>query len=372
MYLNNAPAGAGITRQGDKMEITKLLNAMPEKEASDLHIGANTPMHYRINGMLVDATDHPLTPDETRKNVYAIMTEEQINRFEKERELDFSYSIENIARFRVNVFMQRSNVGCAIRMIPEYVRTIAECGLPEDIVKDFCKFPKGMVLVTGATGSGKSTTLAAMVEEINKTRGCHIITVEDPIEYVHKNKKSIIDQREIHHDTYSFNNALRHVLRQDPDVILIGELRDLESIQHALVIADTGHLVLATLHTSDSIQTINRIIDVFPSHQQKQVRIQLSFVLLGVISQQLIPTVGEDAQVLATEILVATPPIKNMIRDERVHQIYSSLQTSQKMGMKTMNQSLAELYNSGVINYEAAISRSTDVEELVKLIGYPR
>jgi len=241
--------------------------------------------------------------------------------------------------------------------------------VPVEVVKSFCKALKGLVLVTGATGSGKSTTLAAMVEEINNSRKCHIVTVEDPIEYVHENKKAIIEQRQLLADTHSFSNALRHVLRQDPDVILIGELRDLDTIQQALIIADTGHLVLGTLHTSDSIQSINRMVDVFPAHQQGQVRTQLSFVLSGILSQHLIPHKGQPGMVLATEVLVATPAIRSMIRDAKEHQVYSIIQTSQKFGMKTMNQALSELYAAGLITYDDAISRSSDVEELTKLIG---
>jgi len=238
------------------------------------------------------------------------------------------------------------------------------------VLKEFCKASKGLILITGATGSGKSTTMAAMIDEINSTRKCHIVTVEDPIEFVHQNKKSVIDQREVHSDTKSFPDALRHVLRQDPDVILIGELRDLESIHQAMVIADTGHLVFGTLHTSDSIQTINRIIDVFPAHQQKQIRTQLSFVLIGVISQQLIPKM-DKGRVLAAEVLIVTSPVKSMVRDERVHQIYSTLQTSSKIGMQTMNQSLVALFRKGVISHDDMISSSSDVEELLRMLESP-
>ena len=347
--------------------VRKLLTNMKEKRASDLHITANAPLHYRIDNELVAEGDRTLTPEEARDMIYGLMDESQIEKFENEKEMDFSFAIDGVARYRANVFLQRSCVGCAVRIIPFEIKGLTECGLPEEIIKRFCVFPRGLVLVTGATGSGKSTTLAAMVDEINKTRRCHIITVEDPMEFVHENKKALIDQRELNSDTHSFGYALRHVLRQDPDVILIGELRDVESIQQALVIADTGHLVLATLHTSDSVQTINRIIDVFPSHQQKQIRTQLSFVLLGIVSQQLLALSDNRGRILATEILIATPSIRNMIRDERVHQIYSSIQTSRKIGMNTMNQSLVDLYRSGRVTYEEAMSRSSDVEEFEKL-----
>lgn len=342
---------------------------MPEKRASDLHITAHSPLHYRIDNNLIEVKKDVMSPKEVKDIVYSLMSDEQTKRFEEDKELDFSLEIEEVGRYRANVFIQRGSIGCAIRLIPLGIMSIAECGLPEEIVGQFCAAQKGLVLVTGATGSGKSTTLAAMVDEINSTRECHIITVEDPIEFVHTNKKSIIDQRQLLDDTKSFGNALRHVLRQDPDVILIGELRDLESIQQALIIADTGHLVLGTLHTSDSTQTVNRVVDVFPAHQQKQIRTQLSFVLLGIVSQQLIPHKEEPGRVLATEILVATPAVRNVIRDAKEYQIYSTIQTSQKFGMRTMNQALAELYMDGLITLDDAMARSTDVEELAKVIG---
>ncbi|MFH1395354.1 MAG: type IV pilus twitching motility protein PilT [Candidatus Omnitrophota bacterium] len=350
-------------------DIQKILKEMPEKNASDLHIGANSVMHYRIDDRLVNIEDKTLSPAEAKANIYELMTDAQIEKFEKEKELDFSIAIEGVARYRCNVFLQRNNVGCAVRLIPLNIMTLDECGLPVDVVRSFCNAQRGLVLVTGATGSGKSTTLAAMVDEINNNRDCHIVTVEDPIEFVHKNKKAIIDQRQLMDDTFSFSEALRHVLRQDPDVILIGELRDLETIQQAMIIADTGHLVLGTLHTSDSIQTINRIVDVFPAHQQSQIRTQLSFVLVGILSQQLIPRMDQKGRVLAAEILISTPAVKSMIRDAKEHQIYSIIQTSQKYGMRTMNQALSELYRKKLVSYDEVLSRSSDVEELLKLIG---
>jgi len=348
--------------------VQKLFVEMKDKNASDIHITANSPIHFRIDEELVRVNDNILTPDETKTIAYSLMSDFQKKKFEEEKELDFSFSLEDMGRFRVNIFMQRFCVGCAIRRIPPEIMSIEECGLPVDVVKNFCNITKGLVLVTGATGSGKSTTLAAMVDEINKARKCHIVTVEDPIEFVHQNKQAVVDQREVFSDTFSFNNALRNVLRQDPDVILIGELRDLETIQQAMIIADTGHLVLGTLHTSDSVQTINRIIDVFPAHQQRQIRVQLSFVLTGLISQQLIQYKDGSGMELATEILVATPAIRSMIREDKVHQIYSIMQTSQNLGMRTMNQALFELYSAGKISYDSAISKSSDVEELLKMI----
>ena len=352
-----------------RKDIKEALIAMPEKKASDLHISASSPLHYRIDNDLINVSDTVLSSEDAKEAIYSIMNDEQVKKFEEAKELDFSFEIEGVGRYRVNIFYQRGHVGCAIRLIPLHIMTIEECGLPEQVLKKFCAAQKGLVLITGATGSGKSTTLAAMVEEINSTRDCHIVTVEDPIEYIHNNNKSIIDQRQILDDTYSFSNALRHVLRQDPDVILIGELRDLDTIQQALIIADTGHLVLGTLHTSDSTQTINRIVDVFPAHQQRQIRTQLSFVLLGIVSQQLIPKKEGSGRILGTEVLVATPAVRSVIRDAKEYQIYSTIQTSQKFGMRTMNQALAELYTDGMISLDSAMLRSPDVEELSKMIG---
>ena len=351
-----------------KENVKKMLMDMPEKRASDLHIGANTPMHYRIDDDL-EELGKPLSAEEAKEIIYSLLTQDQIKRFEKEKELDFSLEIKDVGRFRGNIFLQRGNVTCAIRLIPLKIMSIEECGLPVEVVKSFCHAQRGLVLVTGATGSGKSTTLAAMVDEINANRECHIVTVEDPIEFVHENKKAVVDQRQLLDDTYSFASALRHVLRQDPDVILIGELRDLETIREALIIADTGHLVLGTLHTSDSTQSINRMIDVFPSHQQKQIRAQLSFVLLGIVSQQLVPYKEQPGRVLATEVLVVTPAVRSMIRDAKEHQLYSAIQTSQKFGMKTMNQALYELFMNGKISKDEALAKSPDIEELSKIMG---
>ncbi|MCQ9207204.1 MAG: type IV pilus twitching motility protein PilT [Omnitrophica bacterium] len=350
------------------VDIREILKTMLGKKASDLHVTANSPIRLRVDEKLSPINDKILSPKETKESIYALLTEEQIKRFEREWELDFSLEIKNLARFRVNVFYQRGNLGCAIRLIPFDIMSFEQCGLPSGLVTGLCKKQKGLVLVTGATGSGKSTSLASMVDFINTNRPCHIITVEDPIEFVHKNKKAIVDQREVYRDTRSFADSLKHVLRQDPDVILIGEMRDLETIESALIIAETGHLVFATLHTSDAAQTVNRIIDVFPAHQQQQIKAQLSFVLLAVLSQQLVPHVSGSGRVLATEVLTAKPALRSMIREGKIHQIYSVIQTSQKDGMKTMNQSLADLYVKKMVSLEECCLRSADPEELYKLV----
>jgi len=348
-------------------EIKALLKMMPEKRASDIHITAGSPVQFRIDENLFPIDDHPLTFEETRELVYGMLTKTQIDRFEKDLELDIAFGIPSVGRFRVNVFKQRGTVASAIRLIPNDIWTFEQCGLPADVAVDLCKRPKGLVLVTGATGSGKSTTLASMIDWINENRSCHIITIEDPIEFVHKNKMAIVNQRELDSDTYSFGASLKHVLRQDPDVILIGEMRDLETIESALIIAETGHLVFATLHTSDCVQTINRVIDVFPATQQQQIRTQLSFVLVGVLSQQLIPRMKAQGRALAMEILISTPAVRSLIRESKAHQIYSVIQTSQKDGMKTMNQALYDLYQQRSITYEEAFERTTDVEDLKRL-----
>jgi twitching motility protein PilT len=340
---------------------------MVDKGASDLHINVKCPAHIRIDEKLVPVDDHVLSPEEAKGLIYGILTKPQIEKFEKNLELDLAFELGEISRFRVNVFKQRGAIGASIRLIPYKIWSFDECGLPANIAVNLCKKPKGLVLVTGATGSGKSTSLASMIDWINNDRPCHIITIEDPIEFVHNNKKALIDQREVFTDTHSFPEALKHVLRQDPDVILIGEMRDLETIESALIIAETGHLVFATLHTSDCVQTINRIVDVFPSRQQQQIRTQLSFVLLGVISQQLIPKIGGKGRVMAAEVLLANAAVKSLIRESKIHQIYSTIQTSQKEGMKTMNQALYELYQKKAITYEDAFARTTDQDDLNRL-----
>jgi twitching motility protein PilT len=348
-------------------DIRNLLKVMYDSKASDLHVSAGSPVELRIDEKLVPVDDHVLSPEESQKLTYSVLKPDHIEKFERTLELDMAFAVEGMGRFRVNVFKQRGTIGCSIRIIPRGIWTFEECGLPVDIVTGLCKKPKGLVLVTGATGSGKSTTLASMIDWINKDRPCHIVTIEDPIEFVHDNKKALVAQREAYSDTHSFGAALKHVLRQDPNVILIGEMRDLETIEAALTIAETGHLVFATLHTSDCVQTINRIVDVFPAHQQQQIKTQLSFVLLAILSQQLIPRMGEAGRVLATEVMIATPPIRSLIREGKVHQLYSVMQTSQKEGMKTMNQMLYELYQKKMISYEEAFARTTDQEDLLRI-----
>ncbi len=349
------------------VQIETLLRLMVQKGASDLHISAYSPPQLRIDEKLVPTEYGILAPDDSKRIAYSMLKPQQIEKFEREFELDISFGIEGLGRFRINVFLQRGMVGAAVRLLPIHIMNFEECGLPVNVVDVLCKKPRGLVLITGATGSGKSTTLASMVDKINAERNCHIVIIEDPIEYVHKNKKALVDQREVGTDTKSFAQSLKHVLRQDPNVILIGEMRDLETIEAALDIAETGHLVLSTLHTSDSVQTINRVVDVFPSHQQQQVRIQLSFVLLGILAQQLIPKASGHGRVLATEILIATPAVRSLIREAKTHQLYSVIQTCQKDGMKTMNQVLYELYIKKLITFEEAIARSSDPEDLERI-----
>lgn len=344
-----------------------LLKLMVDRSASDLHITSGSPVQLRIDERLIPADKSVLSDADTRSMVFSLLTEAQIEKFERDLELDIAISSGDEGRFRVNVFKQRGSVAAAIRLIPNSIWSFEKCGLPADVAIDLCNMPKGLVLLTGSTGSGKSTSLASMIDWINNNRSCHIVTIEDPIEYVHKNKKAIVNQREVASDTHSFNASLKHILRQDPDVILIGEMRDLETIEAALVIAETGHLVFATLHTSDCVQTVNRIVDVFPSHQQDQVRTQLSFVLLAVLSQQLIPRAEGSGRVLAMEILKVTAPVRSMIRESKMHQLYSVIQTSKKEGMKTMNQSLYDLYASKSITYDEAFARTTDADDLGRL-----
>lgn len=349
------------------VDLSQLLKEMVRQEASDLHIGVGSAPRIRVNERLLTVGKEELNANASKDLIYSILTNEQKARFERDKELDFAFTKEGLGRFRVNVFWQRGYVGVAIRALPFKIRTFEECGLPVKVTENFCKKPKGLVLVTGATGSGKSTTLASMVDWINERKDSHIITIEDPIEYVHTNKRSIIDQREVGSDTHSFPNALKHVLREDPDVILIGEMRDLETMESALTIAETGHLVFATLHTSDSVQTINRIIDVFPARQQPQVRTQLSFVLLGVLSQQLIPSLSGKGRVLAAEVLIANHAIRSQIRESKAHQVFSSIQTGKIDGMQTMNQSLFRLVMDGDISKDDALSRTTELQDLERM-----
>jgi twitching motility protein PilT len=348
--------------------IYDLLKVMIEKGASDLHITTGSPPRLRVDGKLIPLDHPPLTPVETKSLCYSILTDAQKHKFEENNELDLSFGVKGLSRFRGNVFMQRGAVAGAFRTIPFEIKTFQDLGLPE-IVNDLVKRPRGLILVTGPTGSGKSTTLAAMVDRINSERYDHIITVEDPIEYLHGHKKCLINQREVNADTASFKAALRYVLRQDPDVVLIGEMRDLETIEAALTVSETGHLTLATLHTNSAVQTINRIIDVFPPHQQEQIRVQLSFVLEGILSQQLIAKKSGKGRALAIELLVPNPALRNLIREDKIHQVYSSMQTGQaRYGMQTMNQSLIELYTKGHISYEDAVGRSPVPEEIITML----
>ncbi len=353
------------------MTMRELLEEMVRRKASDLHITAGLPPQFRIDGHIISSNAEPLTPEMTKQLAYSILNDEQRKRFEMEKELDLSFGIKGLSRFRANVFLQRGVTTVAIRQIPFEIRTLDELGLPP-VVGELATKQKGLILVTGPTGCGKSTTLAAIVDKINSERRCHIITIEDPIEYVHHHKRSIVNQREVQADTHSFAKALKYVLRQDPDVILIGEMRDLETIAAALTIAETGHLTLATLHTNSTYETINRIVDVFPEYQQSQVLAQLAFVLEGVITQQLIPRLGGKGRVLACEILVCTPAVKALIRERKIHQIYSLMQAGQKFGMQTMNQSLYKLYVTRQISLEEALGRSPDVTELEQMLSRSR
>jgi len=341
---------------------------MVEKGASDLHITTGSPPRMRIHGRLVPLNEYPsLSPADTKALCYSILTDRQKHKFEENSELDLSFGVKGLSRFRANIFMQRGAVAGAFRAVPFHIRSFEELGLP-DIVKELARKPRGLVLVTGPTGCGKTTTLTTILDFINNEREEHIITIEDPVEYLHSHKKCLVNQREVNSDTASFKDALKYVLRQDPDVVLIGEMRDLETIQAALTVSETGHLTFATLHTNTAAQTINRIIDVFPPHQQEQIRVQLSFVLEGIISQQLLPKKSGDGRVLALEILIPTPAIRNLIREDKVHQIYSMMQTGQeRIGMQTMNQSLYELYTKGLISYEVALSKSPLPDEFIKM-----
>jgi twitching motility protein PilT len=346
-----------------------LLKYMIEKGASDLHITTGIGPSIRIDGKIkpVPGLD-PLTATQTKDLCYSILTDAQKHKFEENSELDLSFGVKNLSRFRANIFVQRGAVAAAIRTIPFKIKTFQELGLPE-IVADLCKKPRGLVLVTGPTGSGKSTTLASMIDKINNERQEHIITIEDPIEYLHPHKKCLVNQREVNADTKSFKDALKYILRQDPDVVLVGEMRDLETIEAALTIAETGHLTFATLHTNSAAQTMNRIIDVFPPHQQSQVRAQLSFVLEGVVSQQLIPKIG-GGRILALEVMIPNAAIRNLIREDKIQQIYSQMQTGQsKFGMQTLNQSLYELFVKKVISYEDCVGRSSNPDELIQMLG---
>jgi len=347
----------------------QLLKAMIEKGASDLHITTGSPPQLRIDGKLHPLKMPPMTPQETKQLCYSVLTDAQKHRFEETNELDLSFSVQKLSRFRGNVFVQRGNVSGAFRAIPFKIMTFEELELPP-IVEVLAKKPRGLILVTGPTGSGKSTTLASIVDRINMDRNEHIVTIEDPIEYLHPHKGCIVNQREIGSDTDSFKAALKYILRQDPDVVLIGELRDLETIEAALTVAETGHLAFATLHTNSAVQTINRIVDVFPPYQQSQIRQQLSFVLEAVMCQTLLPRANDPGRGLALEVMIPNAAIRALMRDDKIHQLYSQMQIGQgKSGMQTMNQSLASLVTRRLVDPETAKGRSPDIEELQQLIN---
>jgi twitching motility protein PilT len=348
--------------------LQQLLKVMVEKGASDLHVTAGSAPLLRIDGHIIPLKLPQLTPSHSKALAYEVLSEEQKIAFEKNNELDFAFSMKKVARFRGNLFVQRGCVAAVFRFIPYQVMTFEELGLPQ-ILSDICQKAKGLILVTGATGSGKSTTLAAMIDKLNAEQRLHILTVEDPIEYVHVHKRCLVNQREVGADTERFSVALKYVLRQDPDVVLVGEMRDLETVEAALTIAETGHLVLATLHTNSAVQSINRVIDVFTPHQQSQVRAQLSFTLVAVVTQVLLPNAQGPGRALALEVMVPNPAIRNLIREDKLHQVYSQMQMGQAgSGMQTMNQSLHDLFTRGVISGEDAFAKSNDVDELRMMI----
>ena len=347
----------------------QLLKTLVEQGGTDLHITTSSPPQVRIDGKLIPLQLPPLSAPETKQLCYSILTDNQKHRFEEALELDLSFGIKGLARFRANIYSQRGAVAGAFRTIPWEIKTFKDLGLP-DVISKLCEKPRGLILVTGPTGSGKSTTLAAMLDKVNSERHEHIVTIEDPVEYLHGHKKCMVNQRELHADTHSFANALRSALRQDPDVVLIGEMRDLETVEAALRISETGHLTFATLHTNSAVQTINRIIDVFPAHQQSQVRAQLSFVLEGILCQSLLPKANNQGRAMAMEILVPNSAVRNLIREDKVHQIYAMMQSGQsKHGMQTFNQSLASLYLKKQISLQTALARSSNTEELQDMIN---
>jgi twitching motility protein PilT len=356
-------------REDAQVPIPELLEQVLDRGASDLHLTAGAPPVIRLHGELERLDDYPiLTPKALQGMIYAILAQKMRERLEQELELDMSYSLPQKARFRVNVYFQRDSIGAAFRLIPYEIKSIESLALPP-VVADLARFPRGFVVVTGPTGSGKSTTLASMVDVVNKERSGHIMTVEDPIEFLHKHQKCIVNQREVGADTHGFAPALKHVLRQDPDVILVGEMRDLETISTAITAAETGHLVFATLHTQDAPQTIDRIIDVFPPHQQQQVRVQLATTLQGVVTQQLLQTTDGKGRAAAVEILITTPAVRNLVREGKVHQIYSVMQAGGRFGMQTMDMSIATLVKQGKISQQLAFERCHDPDELQRLVG---
>ncbi len=359
------------SEQHVKLGIRDLLKTMVEMGASDLHITTGAPPQVRVDGQVTGLKHPPLQPADTKQLCYSILTDMQKRKFEEENELDLSFGVKGLARFRGNIYLQRGALAGAFRMIPYKFRSFEELGLPP-VVKELSRKPRGLVLVTGPTGSGKSTTLASIIDSINDNRHEHIITIEDPIEYIHPHKNCLVNQREVGSDTHSFKKALKYILRQDPDVVLLGELRDLETIEAALTIAETGHLCFATLHTNSCVQTINRIVDVFPTNQQSQVRTQLSFVLEGVLSQNLLPKASGQGRILSLEVMVPNTAIRALIRDDKIHQIYSQMQMGQdRYGMQTMNQSLFMLSHRKLISVDTALTRSPEPDELKQMMANP-
>lgn len=354
-----------MTTEGLKIE--KLLEEVVKQDASDLHLTVGVPPMVRVDGSLKPiANIAPLTGAEVEKLIFSVVDEVQKDILLKDMEVDFSFAFGDVARFRANAYHQKGNLALALRLIPTQIRSIEELGMPKTI-ENLTEYPRGLVLVTGPTGSGKSTTLAAMIDNINKNKSLHIITIEDPIEYTHKNQKSVVEQREIHYDTRSFSASLRSILREDPDVVLIGEMRDLETIASAITIAETGHLVLATLHTNNAAQSVDRMIDVFPPHQQQQIRVQLSNILNAIVSQRLIPAIG-GGRVVATEVMIANPAVRNIIREGKTHQLDAVIQTGAEEGMQTMDRSIATLVKAGKITLEEAKGYAIDLKELERLV----
>jgi twitching motility protein PilT len=359
----------GLQREDGDIELDAALTAMVQAGASDLHLTSGAPPTVRVSGSLQPLAGFPaLMPESLRRSIYSVLTQKQREKFETDLELDTSYSVRGLARFRVNLYQQRESLGAAFRLIPYEIKPLEQLGVPP-VVANFAGLPRGLVLVTGPTGSGKSTTLAAIIDLANRTRADHIMTVEDPIEFLHRHKRALVNQREVGEDTHSFAAALKHVLRQDPDIILVGEMRDLETISVALTAAETGHLVFATLHTQDAAQTIDRVIDVFPAHQQAQVRTQLAGALQGVVSQTLCKRADAPGRVVATEVLVATPAVRNLVREGKTHQIYSAMQAGAQQGMHTLDQHLAELVKAGRISYETGLERAHHAEDFNRLTG---
>jgi twitching motility protein PilT len=367
--LPTAATGTSAPADNENLHVNQLLSKAVDVGASDVHLTVGIPPRFRLNGDMVVLDDLPrLLPNDLRRMIYSILTQNQRERFEEELELDTSHSVPGYGRFRLNVFLQRDSLGAVFRVIPWEVKPLAELGLPSS-VSSLAGLPRGLVLVTGPTGSGKSTTLASLIDIVNTTRAGHIMTVEDPIEFLHQHKRCIVNQRQVGEDTRSFGQALKHVLRQDPDVILVGEMRDLETIGAAVTAAETGHLVFGTLHTQDAAQSVDRMVDVFPAHQQQQVRVQLSSCLQGVVTQQLIPLARGGGRAVAAEVLIATPAVRNLIREGKTHQIYSTMQSGGRYGMQTMDMSLAALVRQNEITLAMALDHAHNVEDLRRLVG---